>query len=99
MLEIRTSGSMSGEGKRSDAVWPKLPRLSSTLPSRGATKMRAASWRNFAAVVAQWPLHLGSRQRVEARIGPIRDTSYTISNQHVGKKICIKPFECLALEA
>ena len=32
MQEIRTSGSMSGEGKRSDAVRPKPPRLSSTLP-------------------------------------------------------------------
>jgi hypothetical protein len=31
MREIRTSGLMSGEGKRGDAVWPKLPRLSSTL--------------------------------------------------------------------
>ncbi len=31
MREIRTSGSMSGERKRSDAAWPKPPRLSSTL--------------------------------------------------------------------
>ena len=30
MLEIGTSGSMSGEGKRGVAAWPKLPRLSST---------------------------------------------------------------------
>jgi hypothetical protein len=34
MQEIRTSGSMSGDGKRSVAAWPKLPRPSSTLPSR-----------------------------------------------------------------
>jgi hypothetical protein len=33
MQEIRTSGSMSGDGKRSVAAWPKLPRPSSTLPS------------------------------------------------------------------
>ena len=32
MREICLSGSMSGERKRSDAEWPKLPRLSSTLP-------------------------------------------------------------------
>ena len=30
MPEIGTSGSMSGEGKRGVAAWPKLPRLSST---------------------------------------------------------------------
>jgi hypothetical protein len=32
MPEIGTSGSMSGDGKRSAAAWPKLPRPSSTLP-------------------------------------------------------------------
>ena len=34
MPEIGTSGSMSGDGKRSVAAWPKLPRPSSTLPTR-----------------------------------------------------------------
>ncbi len=34
MPEIGTSGSMSGDGKRSDAAWPKLPRPSSTLPTQ-----------------------------------------------------------------
>jgi len=33
MPEIGTSGSMSEDGKRSVAKWPKLPRLSSTLPN------------------------------------------------------------------
>jgi hypothetical protein len=33
MLEIGTSGLMSGDGKRSVAAWPKLPRPSSTLPA------------------------------------------------------------------
>src|SRR6202165_2528594 len=33
MPEIGTSGSMSGDGKRSGAEWPKLPRPSSTLPT------------------------------------------------------------------
>ena len=32
-MRSRMSGSMSGEGKRSVAAWPKLPRLSSTLQS------------------------------------------------------------------
>jgi hypothetical protein len=34
MREIRTSGSMSGDGKRGVAAWRKLPRPSSTLPKR-----------------------------------------------------------------
>jgi len=34
MPEIGTSGSMSGDGKRSVAAWPKLPRPSSTLPKQ-----------------------------------------------------------------
>ena len=34
MPENGTSGSMSGDGKRSVAAWPKLPRPSSTLPKR-----------------------------------------------------------------
>jgi hypothetical protein len=34
MPEIGTSGSMSGDGKRGVAAWPKLPRPSSTLPTR-----------------------------------------------------------------
>jgi len=32
MRETRMSGLMSGDGKRSDAIWPKPPRPSSTLP-------------------------------------------------------------------
>jgi hypothetical protein len=40
MREIRTSGSMSGDGKRSVAAWPKLPRPSSTLPSRRIAAVR-----------------------------------------------------------
>ena len=32
MPQLGLSGSMSGERKRSVAAWPKLPRLSSTLP-------------------------------------------------------------------
>ena len=40
MREIRTSGSMSGDGKRSVAAWPKLPRPSSTLPTRTGANER-----------------------------------------------------------
>jgi hypothetical protein len=42
MPEIGTSGSMSEDGKRSVAKWPKLPRLSSTLP-KGPPVMSAIS--------------------------------------------------------
>src|SRR3984893_18649112 len=40
MQEIGTSGSMSGDGKRSVAAWPKLPRPSSTLPPRRIAAVR-----------------------------------------------------------
>jgi hypothetical protein len=33
---MAASGSMSGEGERGVAEWPKLPRLSATLPYRTA---------------------------------------------------------------
>jgi hypothetical protein len=41
MREIRTSGSMSGDGKRGDAEWPQLPRPSSTLPKLPSGSVRA----------------------------------------------------------
>ena len=37
---IGTSGSMSGDGKRSVAERPKLPRPSSTLPKRTSPRLR-----------------------------------------------------------
>ena len=40
MPEIGTSGSMSGDGKRGAAEWPKLPRPSSTLPERRLLRFR-----------------------------------------------------------
>ena|SRR6202011_3739339 len=45
MQEIRTSGSMSGDGKRSVAAWPKLPRPSSTLPEE--PPQRWVGWSAF----------------------------------------------------
>ncbi len=42
MREIRKSGSMSGERKRSDAERPKPPRLSSTLPPPALPQVRPA---------------------------------------------------------
>ena len=46
MPEIGTSGSMSGDGKRGVAERPKLPRPSSTLPTRTLRGVRAyvACW-------------------------------------------------------
>ena len=43
MREIRTSGSMSGDGKRSVDAWPKLPRPSSK---------SGIKWRFFANFLA-----------------------------------------------
>jgi hypothetical protein len=43
MPEIGTSGSMSGDGKRGVAEWPKLPRPSSTLPSREILRCKRTS--------------------------------------------------------
>jgi hypothetical protein len=40
MPEIGTSGSMSGDGKRGVAEWPKLPRPSSTLPKQPIKNVR-----------------------------------------------------------
>jgi hypothetical protein len=56
MQEIRTSGSMSGDGKRSVAAWPKLPRPSSTLPSRQALMLGLCS-------VLENPGHIRPAQR------------------------------------
>jgi hypothetical protein len=41
MPEIGTSGSMSGDGKRGVAEWPKLPRPSSTLQEASQTASTA----------------------------------------------------------
>ncbi len=46
MPEIGTSGSMSEDGKRSVAEWPKLPRPSSTLPSRLAATQDVCGFRS-----------------------------------------------------
>jgi len=62
MPEIGTSGSMSGDRKRSDAARPKLPRLSSTLPSFHASYRsgwsgswgRAAAWPAQGVDLPQW---------------------------------------------
>jgi hypothetical protein len=54
MPEIGTSGSMSEDGKRSVAKWPKLPRLSSTLPN--AKSRAAASRLATTALALLWPM-------------------------------------------
>jgi hypothetical protein len=43
MPEIGTSGSMSGDGKRGVAEWPKLPRPSSTLPNATSRSVRSTA--------------------------------------------------------
>jgi hypothetical protein len=53
MPEIGTSGSMSGDGKRSVAEWPKLSRPSSTLPSRTWEDVQPMSAVEGKAVIRQ----------------------------------------------
>jgi hypothetical protein len=43
MPEIGMFGSMSGDGKRGVAAWPKLPHPSSTLPTRTGRPVRLVS--------------------------------------------------------
>jgi hypothetical protein len=61
MPEIGTSGSMSEDGKRGVAEWPKLPRPSSTLPSR-----------RFAATPQYVRIFLAAIAAVEACVRPRR---------------------------
>jgi hypothetical protein len=64
MPEIGPSGLMSGEGKRGDAAWPKLPRLSSTLPTPRVFGL--LGWRTHAIDPSFW---IGLRQLAVQRIG------------------------------
>src|SRR5216684_3360000 len=64
MPEIGTSGSMSGDGKRSVAEWPKLPRPSSTLPpEERAAKAAAAAEELTSATVTEISGRTGDNQR------------------------------------
>jgi len=59
MPEIGTSGSMSGDGKRSDAKWPKLPRPSSTLPLEQAVAASRRLHYRHAAIHGDLPASIG----------------------------------------
>ena len=72
MPEIGTSGSMSEDGKRSVAEWPKLPRRSSTLPT--ATLI-------IADTPPLWP-ELSSRRRQHA--ARLQATCYFTSARKLG---------------
>ena len=58
MPEIGTSGSMSGDGKRSVATWPKLPR-----PSFQFGTLLASLYHADSATSASWPCGGQSEQR------------------------------------
>ncbi|MGB9425368.1 MAG: hypothetical protein WCB09_02620, partial [Methylocella sp.] len=81
MREIRTSGLMSGEGKRSVAAWPKPPRPSSTLPKArkngdlDAAAIAAAASRpamRFAEVKSQARPDIQAPHRARERLVPER---------------------------
>src|SRR5437868_3792648 len=73
MREIRTSGSMSGEGKRSDGrMAPKQPRLSSTLPLRcPAMSASGTDRRSACRSQGEHVEHRGRRRILE--LGRVRD--------------------------
>jgi hypothetical protein len=63
--KIRTSSSMSGDGKRSVAAWPKLPRPSSILPTANCAKdeLSSACEHNAEVMCSMWNLHARSNFR------------------------------------
>jgi hypothetical protein len=68
MLEIGTSGSMSGEGKRGVAEWPKPPCLSSTLPAARRRKDSRLGARRAPSMMA---IALQLAKRAASQPGPI----------------------------
>jgi hypothetical protein len=76
MPEIGTSGLMSEEGKRSDAAWPKPPRLSSTLPllkdcARRNPSFAACELEARRGVAPEWrDLDINFRGSVDQRVVP-----------------------------
>ena len=80
MPEIGTSGSMSGDGKRSAAAWPKLPRPSSTLPFLPfVTLQHHGSYRGYRRHVADGAGRPSLTQRGHKRgvVGACRNASVT----------------------
>ena len=71
MPEIGTSGSMSGDGKRSVAEWPKLPRPSATLPT--AT-----------LIITDTPRSGPNCRRAEGNVRRLQATCYFTSARKLG---------------
>jgi hypothetical protein len=72
MPEIGTSGSMSGDGKRSVAEWLKLPRPSSTLPFETCQHVRSAVAVSGKADIEKAALNKGPRNFPIRRPTPYR---------------------------
>jgi hypothetical protein len=74
MPEIGTSGSMSGDGKRGVAEWPKLPRPSSTLPKRTCPSRQSMSayWgeADSRRTFLKWPVMTPKRSLQKQCPGP-----------------------------
>ena len=84
MPEIGTSGSMSGDRKRSVAEWPKLPRPSSALPFRTSRHVRSSVAIGGKADVARTPRFGGE--------GPLADIETITGNPRGCFAWAVPPF-------
>ena len=91
MREIRTSGLMSGEGKRGD--WPSLkpPRLSSTLPA--ARRQTGHGAETDRPKNARWPHTRRDRTFMLGYPAPVRPSSRPTCNGRRRRRSCRSPRE------
>jgi transposase len=85
MRAIRTSGLMSGDGKRGVAAWPKLPRPSSTLQVKGRKRHALVDTDGRALLLFAHPANIQDRDgagpllRASRRFWPFIRTAFADS--------------------
>src|SRR4029077_7873224 len=85
MREIRTSGLMSGDGKRGVAAWPKPPRPSSTLQVKGRKRHALVDTDGRALLLFAHPANIQDRDAagpllsVSRRFWPFVQTAFADS--------------------